>query len=217
MINILLVLIVATASFILTARYIHSLVTTYAVQSLLMAATALTLYQHEQSGTLLLIALMTLVTKVFVIPTFLKRVHQRMPVKRDVGFHFIQPAFAMIISMLLVLVMYYLFAQFAPALGLNRQALFGAVLGISLMFMGLIVIFSRLQALTDILGYLTMENGVLLFSLFFPELPFVLEILTVMDLVMLIVVATFLAFGIDTTLENFHAKLHQLSNLFGEE
>ena len=217
MINIFLVLIVVTASFVLTIRNIRSLVTTYAIQSLLLSAIALTLYAHEGGATLLLLALITLITKVLIIPEFIKRVHQQMPAKRDVGFHYLQPVFAMIVSMLVFLVMYYQLSQFAVPLGLTKQSLFGAVLGISLMFMGLIVIFSRLHAMTNIVGFLSMENGALLFSLFFSELPFVLEILVLMDLVMLIVVSTFLAFGITTTLENFHEKLHQLSNLFGEE
>lgn len=217
MINILLILIVATASFVLTTRNIRSLITTYAIQSLLLAAIAVARYQHEKSVELLLLALMTLLLKVFVIPMFLKRVHESMPVKRDIGFHYLQPVFAMIAGMLIFVALYSLLSKTAVLLGLMNQSLFGAVLGISLMFMGLIVIFTRLQALTDIVGYLTMENGVLLSSLFFQELPFVLEILVLLDLVMLIVVAAFLAFGIDATLEKFHEKLHQFGNLFGEE
>ncbi len=217
MINILLILIVATASFVLTTRNIRSLITTYAIQSLLLAAIAVARYEHERSIELLLLALMTLLLKVFVIPAFLRRVHESMTVKRDVGFHYLQPVFAMIAGMLIFLALYSLLSQFAPLLGLTNDALFGAVLGISLMFMGLIVIFTRLEALTDIVGYLTMENGVLLSSLFFQELPFILEILVLLDLVMLIVVATLLAFGIDATLEKFHEKLHRFGNLFGEE
>ena len=133
MINIFLVLIVATASFVLTTRNIRSLVTTYAVQSLLLAAIALTLFAHEGGATLFLLAVITLITKVSIIPMFIKRVHQQMPVKRDVGFHYLQPVFAMMTGILIFLVMYYLLSHFAPPLGLTKQSLFGAVLSISLM------------------------------------------------------------------------------------
>ena len=217
MIDILLILIVATASFVLTTRHIRSLITTYAIQSLLLTAIAVTRYEQEKSGELLMLAAMTLLLKVFVIPMFLRRVHESMPVKRDIGFHYLQPVFAMIAGILIFLALYSLLSRFAPLMQVEKDSLFVAVLGISLMFMGLIVIFTRLQALTDIVGYLTMENGVLLFSLFFQELPFILEILVLLDLVVLIVVSAFLAFGIDATLEKFHEKLHQFSNLFGEE
>ena len=122
MINIFLVLIVVTASFVLTTRNIRSLVTTYAIQSLLLSAIALTLYAHEGGATLLLLALITLITKVLIIPEFIKRVHQQMPVKRDVGFHYLQPVFAMIVSMLVFLVMYYQLSRFAVPLGLTKQS-----------------------------------------------------------------------------------------------
>ena len=76
--------------------------------------------------------------------------------------------------------------------------------------MGMLVIFSRKTAITKIVGYLVMENGVLLFSLFFAELPMIVEILIILDLIMLILIATILAFGIDSTLEQFHEKINPL-------
>ena len=72
----------------------------------------------------------------------------------------------------------------------------------------MIVIFTRKQTLTDIVGYLTMENGVVLFSLFLTELPLIIEILIIIDLIMLTLIATVLAFGIDSTIEEFHARLN---------
>jgi hydrogenase-4 component E len=73
--------------------------------------------------------------------------------------------------------------------------------------MGMIVIFTRKQTITNIVGYLTMENGVVLFSLFLTELPLLIEVLIIVDLIMLTLIATILAFGIDSTIEEFHARL----------
>jgi hydrogenase-4 component E len=92
----------------------------------------------------------------------------------------------------------------------------GAVIGVSLALMGMMVIFTRKQMITKILGYLTMENGVLLFSLFVAELPFIIELLIILDLVMLIVLATVLAFGIDTSIDEFHDKLNSFTLWFKE-
>ncbi len=77
----------------------------------------------------------------------------------------------------------------------------------SIVFMGMIVIFTRKQTITNIVGYLTMENGVVLFSLFLTELPLLIEVLIIVDLIMLTLIATILAFGIDSTIEEFHARL----------
>jgi len=78
----------------------------------------------------------------------------------------------------------------------------------SIVFMGMIVVFTRKQTLTNIIGYLTMENGVVLFSLFLTELPLLIEVLIIVDLIMLTLIATILAFGIDSTIEEFHARLN---------
>jgi hydrogenase-4 component E len=53
-----------------------------------------------------------------------------------------------------------------------------------------------------------MENGVVLFSLFLTELPLLIEVLIIVDLIMLTLIATILAFGIDSTIEEFHARLN---------
>jgi len=78
----------------------------------------------------------------------------------------------------------------------------------SVVFMGMIVIFTRKQTITNIVGYLTMENGVVLFSLFLTELPLLVEFLIVIDLIMITLIATVLAFGIDSSIEEFHARLN---------
>jgi hydrogenase-4 component E len=57
-----------------------------------------------------------------------------------------------------------------------------------------------------------MENGVVLFSLFLTELPLLIEVLIIVDLVMLTLLATILAFGIDSTIEEFHARLNPFQN-----
>jgi hydrogenase-4 component E len=109
--------------------------------------------------------------------------------------------------------MLFVYLSFSNLLsGLNRfnSSLFflGATVGMSIVFMGMIVIFTRKQTLTNIIGYLTMENGVVLFSLFLTELPLLIEVLIIVDLIMLTLIVTILAFGIDSTIEEFHARLN---------
>jgi hydrogenase-4 component E len=72
----------------------------------------------------------------------------------------------------------------------------------------MLVIFTRKQTITNIVGYLTMENGVLLFSFFLTELPLMIEVLIVVDLIILTLLAAILAFGIDSSIEEFHARLN---------
>jgi Hydrogenase 4 membrane component (E) len=211
--QILMVLILATAAIIIMKRDIRSLIKTYAFQSLLVAVMALLFYAETGVTTLLLLALVFIVSKVWIIPHFMSKVQQRLNIKRDVEFHFLSPITALVTSIFIILFVY---LAFTPLIGeLNRfdSTLFtlGATVGVSIVFMGMIVIFTRKQTLTNIVGYLTMENGVVLFSLFLTELPMLIEILIIIDLIMLTLIATVLAFGIDSTIEEFHARLNPFS------
>jgi hydrogenase-4 component E len=208
--QILIVLILATAAVIIMKRDIRSLIKTYAFQSLLLALMALLYFVETGSITLLFLAIIILVSKVLIIPHFMVVVQKRLNIKRDVKFHFLSPVTALLASIVIVLFVYFSFSSLLAELNRFNSSLFflGATVGMSIVFMGMIVIFTRKQTLTNIVGYLTMENGVVLFSLFLTELPLLIEVLIIVDLIMLTLIATILAFGIDSTIEEFHARLN---------
>jgi hydrogenase-4 component E len=208
--QILIVLILATAAIIITKRDIRSLIKTYALQSLLVAIMALVFYVETGIITFLILAIIFLVSKVLIIPHFMKEVAKKLNIKRDSQFHFLSPITALIASIFIILFVYLSFAPLIAELNRFDSSLFflGSTVGVSIVFMGMIVIFTRKQTLTNIVGYLTMENGVVLFSLFLTELPLLIEFLIIVDLIMLTLIATILAFGIDSTIEEFHARLN---------
>jgi hydrogenase-4 component E len=208
--QILIVLVLATAAIIIMKRDIKSLIKTYAFQSLLLAMMALLFFVGTGSLTLLLLAIIIIVSKFLVIPHFMGLVQKRLNIKRDVKFHFLSPVTALIVSIVIILFVYLSFSTLLSELNRFNSSLFslGATVGMSMVFMGMIVIFTRKQTLTNIVGYLTMENGVVLFSLFLTELPLIIEVLIVVDLIMLTLIATILAFGIDSTIEEFHERLN---------
>jgi hydrogenase-4 component E len=208
--QILIVLILATAAIIIMKRDIRSLIKTYAFQSLLLAIMALLLFVATGSLTLLYLAIIILVSKVWIIPHFMGVVQKRLNIQRDVKFHFLSPTTALLASIVIILFVYLSFSSLLSELNRFNSSIFflGATVGMSIVFMGMIVIFTRKQTITNIVGYLTMENGVVLFSLFLTELPLLIEILIIVDLIMLTLIATILAFGIDSTIEEFHTRLN---------
>jgi hydrogenase-4 component E len=211
--QILVVLILATAAIIIMKRDIRSLIKTYALQSLLLAAMALLFFVATGSTTLLVLAIIILVSKVFVIPHFMRQVQKRLNIKRDVDFHFLSPITSLIVSIFIILFVYLSFTPLLAELNRFNSSIFllGATVGVSIVFMGMMVIFTRKQTITNIVGYLTMENGVVLFSLFLTELPLLIEFLIIIDLIMLTLIATILAFGIDSSIEEFHSRLNPFS------
>ncbi|AKG54296.1 hydrogenase-4 component E [Dehalogenimonas sp. WBC-2] len=210
LIKILLVLVLGTAALIITQRSLTSLFSIYAIQSAILAAVALSLFITEGTTSLLFMAIITILSKVVIIPLFLRRLLAVMPIKRDLEFRYLTPISSIILSTVLFFVVYQAFSPLSVALEASPLFILGAVIGVSLALMGMMVIMSRKKVITKIIGYLSMENGVLLFSLFIAEMPFIIEVLIVVDLLMIIVLSAVLAFGIDSSVEEFHKRLNQL-------
>jgi hydrogenase-4 component E len=209
-IRILFVVVIIAAAYIISTRNLLSLVSVYALQSLTLVGIALSLWSIEGTLVLLEIAVITFVSKVLVIPYFIATIQEKIRIKRDIEFHYLDPTSTLILSMALMLVVYIALSHIIPAPSPDRLLFFfGAVIGISLMLMGMMVTFSRKRAITKVMGYLSMENGVLIFGMFVTELPFIIEFLIIIDLIILVLLTTILSVGIDSTLEEYHNRLHR--------
>ncbi|HWQ44836.1 MAG TPA: hydrogenase subunit [Methanosarcina barkeri] len=216
-IRILFVFVLITAAFTLSTRNIASLLTVYTVQSLLLVLIAVFLYLIQGSQTLLAIAALTLVSKVLLIPLFINLVGEKIKISRDMKFNYLEPTASLLVSMALILLAYVFLSGFFNEFVLGKLFFIGAVIGLSLTLMGMLVIFSRRKVITKVIGYLTMENGVLLFGIFVADLPFIIEILIVIDLMILVLLTTILAVGLDSTIEGYHKRLKILKIWSGRE
>ncbi len=210
-IRMLFVFVLVTAAFILFSRNIASLLTVYTVQSLLLTIIAVFLYFIQGSQTLLAIAALTLVSKVILIPLFINLIEEKIKISRDMKFNYLEPTASLLASMALILLSYVFLSGFFNEYVLGKLFFIGAVIGLSLTLMGMLVIFSRRKVITKVLGYLTMENGVLLFGIFVADLPFIIEILIIIDLMILVLLTTILAIGLDSTIEEYHQRLQRLN------
>ncbi len=216
LIKIMFVLVLFTAALVIMQRTISSLFSIYAAQSLLMAVIAFTLFVADGQPVLLALALLTVVSKAIFIPYALHRVQAGTSIKRDIDFRYLTPISSIMAGMALVFGVYYLFRRLLPLPGDNLFSM-GAIGGISLSLIGMMVIFSRKKVITKLIGYLTMENGILLFSLFMAELPFIIELLIIVDLIIFILLAIILAFGIDSSVEEFNRKLNAFTSWLNRE
>jgi hydrogenase-4 component E len=218
-IKILLVCVIITAAYIISTRNLLSLVSMYSLQSVTLVFLALALFVLEPAPVLIGIAVVTFLSKALIIPFFIAAIQEKIRIKRDIEFHFLSPTTSLILSMALMLVVYMALTrvlQGTPAWA-NHLFFFGAVIGLSLMLMGMMVMLSRKRAITKVLGFLTMENGVLLFGMFVTELPFIIEFLIIIDLIILVLLTTILTVGIDSTLEDYNKRLHRFHLLQGPE
>lgn len=210
-VRMLFVFVLITAAFILSSRNIASLLTVYTVQSLLLVLIAVFLFMIEGNKTLLAIAALTLVSKVILIPIFINMIGEKIKISRDMKFNYLEPTASLLVSVALILLAYVFLSGFFSEFVLGKLFFMGAVIGLSLTLMGMLVLFSRRKVITKVLGYLTMENGVLLFGVFVADLPFIIEILIIIDLMILVLLTTILAIGLDSTIEEYHNRLQRLN------
>jgi hydrogenase-4 component E len=212
-IKILFVLILGTASLIIMQKTLSTLFSIYGVQSFLIAVIAFVLFRETGSYILLVLGILTIITKVIIIPYVLNKIRTTGALKRDSEFRYLTPVTAILLGIGLIVVVY---ISFSRLLRLSQDNLFflGAVIGVSLSLMGMLVIFSRKKIVTKVVGYLVMENGILLFGIFVAELPLIIELLIIVDLIIFILLATVLAFGIESTADDFRLRLNMFTKWF---
>lgn len=208
----LLVMVMITGAMIVTRKDLFSLLSMYRAQSLLLALLALSLYVVEGNNVLLEMAVLTIASKVLLIPYYIKRVEREINISRDLQFHYLSPVYSLFLTIALIFFSYYSLSRILTEITDNKLFYLGAVFGISLAFMGMMIVFSRKKIVTKIIGYLQMENGALIFSIFITELPFVIEVLIIIDLLILVLLSAVLAVGMDSSIEDFQAKLEKLKH-----
>ena len=214
LIRMLLVLVMVSAAFLLTRKSITALFSIYAAQSLGIAAIAFLMYLQEGYTSLLFLAALTIISKCILVPYILRRIHADIAVKRDAQFSYLSPIGSIVLSIAIIVVVYSLFSHLKMSFLLTPAFYAGAILGVSLSLIGLLIMMSRKQMIIKVLGYLSMENGAVLVSIFMAELPFIIEIFLLMDLLMLVLIAAMLAFGIHATIEEFHGKINPFRHWF---
>jgi hydrogenase-4 component E len=182
LINSLATLFLLCAFALIVARQMLSCIYAYATQSLLLAIVALTLAIASEAPHLFVLAGLALFVKALFIPWLLKRtIHGSVHEKRELDFYFDMPA-SLIISGILVIVAYAGTTHvLAAAAGSSGQAL---SIGVATILIGLWTMISRREAVPQVVGLLSAENGLMLSALAtVPGLPLIAEIGILLDLV----------------------------------
>ncbi|MBP7034775.1 MAG: hydrogenase 4 membrane subunit [Euryarchaeota archaeon ADurb.Bin294] len=216
-IRICLILVLVSGGFLLSSRSMSNLVRTYQFQSFLLVLIALGLCILEGHITLLLVAVLTLVSKVWGIPACIRLIQERIHIQQDLKFSYLRPPGALMLSILIILLVYVCFAQILESLYAASSLFFlGSVIGVSLVLMGLLAVCIRRMAISKVIGYLSMENGVLAFGLFVTELPFFIEFVIIIDLIILVLLTSIMTVGIDSSIEEYKTRLQEF-HLLSEE
>ncbi len=149
------------------------------------------------------------VLKAIVLPRGLDRMRVTLNVSREID-PYINNASSLIVAGLLVLLAYGIMRPLMLVSSLPTRS--GIPLAMGLVFVGLFVVLSRKKALTQIIGFLVMENGiVLLAALGTYGIPLVVELGVFLDALMGFLVMQVLVYHIHGTFESIDVdQLNQL-------
>ncbi len=167
--------------------YIKKTIITFSISSFFMASFLLYIGMNTKEPVVIYVALLTLLVRVIFIPYFMiKKLKKEKWRARET-----QPTFgiasSIIFSILSAVVGYFVYYV---SLYDDLQIRSGAVL-LSLMFQGVFLMISKRNAFTQLVGYMIMENSILIFgTYFYPGLSLTIEAGVVLDLIGVVMISS---------------------------
>jgi hydrogenase-4 component E len=159
---------------------IRAVISTVALQGILLGVLPLTLPQHEVGLSSTLLIVVTIGLKGLVIPAFLVRAMREANIQHEVN-----PVVNYMSSLLLGAVGAGLALVFSYTLPLAEKDAGYLIVPASLatVWTGFLMLTTRRKAIMQVLGYLLLENGIFLFGLLLLDaMPFLVEIGVLLDL-----------------------------------
>ncbi|HLJ10937.1 MAG TPA: NADH-quinone oxidoreductase subunit K [Planctomycetaceae bacterium] len=213
LIQFILIFVVLTNLTLLGSSRRSSCIRLVAAQGILLGLLPLVLPEEGLTTSALVLALASIVLKGVVFPRLLLRAERTAGVKRE-----FQPIIGYSASILLGI----LFLAFSMWLGtrlelpLPLRSLIGAKLAVPVslfsILIGLLLIISRNKALTQVLGYLVMENGIYIFGVsLVREQPWLVETGILLDIFVAVFVMGIAIFHISREFD--HMDVDQLTVL----
>ena len=181
----------------------------FALQSLLLAAIAGVVGYSYHAWHVYVIAVLTLIGKVFFLPWRLERLVRQIKIEQEIHPFVNMPASMLICGALTVLA--YVVAR--PITSLERVGSNTLAVASALLLTGFFLMINRRKAVTQVLALLTMENGVMLAAIALTTygMPLVVEIGIFFDVVVAVMVLGILVFRIRETFASMDvSKLNEL-------
>lgn len=178
--NLLLVTLVITNLYLLGSSRIGALIWTVGSQGLLLGVIPLLTDYNHLTWHAVAISVISILVKGVIIPRMLTSAMRGANVRREVE-PFIGFALSLAVAILFIGLSFWLGERISQSVpeGIARDL---APVGISMVLCGMFLIGTRKKALTQIIGYLAMENGIYVFGMSLTaEQPFVVELGILLD------------------------------------
>jgi hydrogenase-4 component E len=178
-------------------------------QSALLAALFVIVGYFGRDPELYGVAVILFALKVIIIPRLLRRLQTRVGAEREVT-PYVNITTSLIIAGALLLLAYALTRPLVLASALPTRS--GLPLAVGLIFVGLFVIITRKKALTQVVGFLVLENGIALLAVLGTYgIPLIVELGVFLDLLLGFLVMQVFIYQIQDTFESIDVdKLNEL-------
>src|SRR5512144_2530715 len=194
---------------LLWRRSLHAYVSAFRWQSAVLAAMFVMVGYFGADPELYFVATFFVVLKAIVIPRYLDRLEKQVGVERE-SQPYVNIATSLIVAGLLVLLAYAVTRPLVLVSALPTRG--GLPLAVGLVFVGLFVIISRKKALTQVVGFLVLENGIALLAVLGTfGTPLIVELGVFLDVLMGFLVMQVFIYHIHGTFESIDVE--QLSQL----
>lgn len=203
-INTLLVIILVLNFFSLGSSRIQSIIHTVAIQGVLLGFLPLLVHSHLNIW-LLLASLTAIVIKGILIPNMMSRALRDVQIKREV-----EPLIGIMPSLLLGAIattFALLFTSQMPLLPEHSDKLIVPA-AIATMLTGFILLTTRFKALSQVIGYLILENGIYIFGiLLLGAMPMVVEMGVLLDVFVAIFVSCIIIAKINKSFSSMDTRM----------
>ena len=194
---------------LLWRRGLTAYVTAFAWQSLVLSVLMAVVAYFGHDPELYWVAAILFLMKVIVIPRLLKRMERRFSAERELE-PYVNTATSMVVAGLLVLFAYAITRPLVALSQLPTRA--GMPLAMGLVLVSLFVVISRKKALTQVVGFLMLENGLTLLAVLGTYgIPLIVELGVFLDVLMGFLVMQIFIYQIHETFESIDVE--QLNRL----
>jgi hydrogenase-4 component E len=202
--------IVLIAGFLLLwRRGLSAHIDAFTLQSVALAATTGLVAYFTGNAELYWVAGLLIALKGIGIPLLLRRMARRFGTERELA-PYVNTATSLLVGGLLVLLAYIVMRPIVQLSHLPTRA--GMPLAMGLVFVSLFVIVSRKKALTQVIGFLMLENGIALLAVLGTHgIPLIVEIGVFLDVLMGFLVMQIFVYQIHETFESLDVE--QLNRL----
>jgi hydrogenase-4 component E len=194
---------------LLWRRGVPAYVNAFAWQSMALAGVTLVVAHYGQRRDLYWVAILLVVVKGLAIPWLLRRMEQRFRTERELE-PYVNTATSLVLAGLLVLVGY---GISRPLVALSRLPTRGGMpLAMGLILVSLFVLVSRKKAITQVIGFLMLENGLALLAVLGTYgVPLIVELGVFLDALLGFLVMQIFVYRIHETFESIDVeRLSQL-------